>query len=408
MKKCDILALIKACQNKIEEILDMNISEKNKKGFEELLHATEKHYNIVENAKEDDTKLFESYASLYSSLYYKLRTIDGKVYSENVGLALYTQLKKAESKEVTEPKKGVNNSEPTNVIDVDYEEVDEKKKKKTLGIIAGASCTIAALAIIFSLAKENSKLKNQINGLTEDEPKEAQETVIEEKPSADIEEEITIEEPSDTIEEPSDTIEAEPIEEETKLDLANIDINDEDALYTYAEKLANTPGNTLTVEEIITALKLANFDSLENKSVFASREELYKANTDLGYVQGSKLNGNSVIQIQVQGCKEGATFVVSGIDSYDSIRNTNYTDFKNADAVQQQTFVPSYITNSRLVIKEEKKYEEEKSYEYTLEQPDNDTVKTFFDITVVSGAVCLGAIGIYTVCHFIKRRKNND
>ena len=99
MKKCDILALIKACQNKIEEILDMNISEKNKKGFKELLHATEKHYNIVENAKENDTKLFESYASLYSSLYYKLRTIDGKVYSENVGLALYTQLKKAESKE---------------------------------------------------------------------------------------------------------------------------------------------------------------------------------------------------------------------------------------------------------------------------------------------------------------------
>lgn len=133
-----------------------------------------------------------------------------------------------------------------------------------------------------------------------------------------------------------------------------------------------------------------------------------KANTDLGYVQGSKLNANSVIQIQVQGCKEGATFVVSGIDSYDSIRNTKHTDFKNADAVQQQTFVPSYITNSRLVIKEEKKYEEEKSYEYTLEQPDNDTVKTFFDITVVSGAVCLGAIGIYTVCHFIKRRKNND
>ena len=31
---------------KIEEILDMNISEKNKKGFKELLHATEKHYNI--------------------------------------------------------------------------------------------------------------------------------------------------------------------------------------------------------------------------------------------------------------------------------------------------------------------------------------------------------------------------
>lgn len=276
MNKCDLLALINACQSKIEEILGMNISEKNKKGFKELLHATEKHYNIVANASESNTKLFESYASLYSSLYYKLRTIDNRINDENVGLALYTQLKKAEKKEVTEPrKKDDNGQEPTPIIDVDYEEVDEKKKKKTLGIIAGASCTIAALAIIFSLAKENSKLKNQINGLTEDEPKEAQETVIEETPTADIEEEITIEQPSDTIE-------VEPIEEETKLDLSSIDINDEDALYAYAENLASTEGNTLTVDEIITALKLANFDSLENKSVFASREQLYKANTDLG------------------------------------------------------------------------------------------------------------------------------
>lgn len=272
MKKCDLLALINACQSKIEEIMDMNISEKNKKGFKELLHATEKHYNIVANANDNDTKLFESYASLYSSLYYKLRTIDIRINDENVGLALYTQLKKAERKDVGEPRKE-SNAVPNNVIDVKYEEVD--KKRKTLGIIAGASCTIAALAIIFSLAKENSKLKNQINGLNEDEPKESQEVVIEETPTAEIEEEITIEEPSDTIE-------VEPTQEETKLSLSNIDINDEDALYAYAEKLASTPGNTLTVEEIITALKLANFDDLENKSVFASREELYKANTDLG------------------------------------------------------------------------------------------------------------------------------
>lgn len=271
MNKCDILALINACQSKIEEIIDMNISEKNKKGFEELLHATEKHYNIVANAKDNDTKLFESYASLYSSLYYKLRTIDSKVYSENVGLALYTQLKKAERKDVAEPRKA-NNAEPSNVIDVKFEPVDEKKKNKTLGIIAGASCTIAALAIIMSLVKENNKLKNQLNNLDNDDPKEAQEIVIEEKPTAEIEEEITIEEPSDTIE-------IEPIEE---LNLSNIDINNEDDLYNYAEKLASTPGNTLTIEEIITALKLANFDDLENKSVFASREELYKANTDLG------------------------------------------------------------------------------------------------------------------------------
>ncbi len=271
MNKCDILALINACQSKIEEIIDMNISEKNKKGFEELLHVTEKHYNIVANAKDNDTKLFESYASLYSSLYYKLRTIDSKVYSENVGLALYTQLKKAERKDVAEPRKA-NNSEPSNVIEVKFEPVDEKKKNKTLGIIAGASCTIAALAIIMSLVKENNKLKNQLNNLDNDDPKEAQEIVIEEKPTAEIEEEITIEEPEDTIE-------IEPIEE---LNLSNIDINNEDDLYNYAEKLASTPGNTLTIEEIITALKLANFDDLENKSVFASREELYKANTDLG------------------------------------------------------------------------------------------------------------------------------
>lgn len=133
-----------------------------------------------------------------------------------------------------------------------------------------------------------------------------------------------------------------------------------------------------------------------------------KANTDLGYVPGSKLSESSVIQIHVQDFQEGATFVVSGFDSYESIRNTNYSAFKNQAAVQQQAFIPAYITNAKLVIKEKTEYKDDSSYEYTLSQPDNDTVKIFFDITVASAAACLGAIGVYTVCHLIKRRKNND
>ncbi len=133
-----------------------------------------------------------------------------------------------------------------------------------------------------------------------------------------------------------------------------------------------------------------------------------KTNDDLGYRPGSKLNGNSVVQISVQGCEAGSTFVITGIARFQNSRNSNYVNFKNADAIQPYVFVPAYVTQSKLVIKKEVEEKDQVSYEYTLQQPDNDTIKTFFDITIASGATCLVAIGIYTVCHFIKRRKNND
>ncbi len=308
MKKCDIIALINACQEKIEKILDMNISEKNKKGFKELLHVTNKHYAIISKANENDTALFEKYSSMYSMLYYKLRTIDEKINNEDVGITLYTQLKKSEKNEldkpIDKPIKIENNS--NDVIDAEYEEVVEKRKKKVLGLIAGATCTVAVIAIIIALAKENNKLKNQINDLSDDDLKEAQETVISQPEVTDIEKMITYD------------------------DVIDIDLNDEDALYQYAEKLADTQGNTLTVDEIINAIKLANFDDLENKSVFASREELYKANTDLGklttLVGTDKvvvLNEENDIFVSIDTLKNMIACVTNNelsIDNFDSLK----------------------------------------------------------------------------------------
>ncbi len=131
-----------------------------------------------------------------------------------------------------------------------------------------------------------------------------------------------------------------------------------------------------------------------------------KTNDDLGYRPNSKLSGNSVVQIQVQSAFEGATFVVTGIDNFERSRNVNYSDFKNSDAIQRQAFVPAYVTQSKLVIKEEIDPDKE-SYEYTLQQPDSQTVQVAVKVIIASAIVCAGAITIYTVCH-IKRRKKHD
>ncbi len=130
-----------------------------------------------------------------------------------------------------------------------------------------------------------------------------------------------------------------------------------------------------------------------------------KTNDSLGYNPNRKLGANSVVQIMVQNAFVGATFVVSGIDSYQTVRNVHYTG-TNANAVIYDKFIPSYVTQSKLVIKKAEA-EEGQSYEYTLSQPDNKSVKYFMIASVASASLGAVAIVVYTICH-IKRRNSND
>ena len=293
MRKCDILALIEACKERIELLLSKNISDGAKKDLKEILRVIEKHYNIVNAAEEDNVNLFNSYANCYSRLYYKTFNIIKKIenneskdlsvienLNENeLGLTLYSQISEVDNNNELDYFKSralaKSNKKTTNdhndIIDVDYEEVSDKKKIRMLkDIIAVCGSAVIVLAIITSLVKENKRLKNELDIAKDDlSYKNTVISDLQKLPETEIEENMTFEDN-----------EINEIIEETKFSL---DINDEDMLYNYAQSLQELlPENTLTTEEIINCLKLANFDELENQSVFASREELFESTSKLG------------------------------------------------------------------------------------------------------------------------------
>ena len=142
---------------------------------------------------------------------------------------------------------------------------------------------------------------------------------------------------------------------------------------------------------------------LENLSEYPE-----KANDDLGYVPNSKLGENSVVRVMARGLEENDTFVVTGIDSYSMVRDSGFSDI-TPNAVMKQPLVPQYVSESKLVIKDEEKEDkgDGSEYLYTMVQPDTESVNKFIIATVASAVLCLGGIAIYTVSFIIRRNKND-
>ena len=278
MKKCDLLALIEECQKILEKLLErQDLTDRTRNGLTDLLKASKTHYNIVAAAKDNDDKLLNSYAEGYSRLYYKLNLAKEKVSNKSEEIAILNSLVEFKnmnlSTYVVPPKKN------DDVIDVEFEEVKDKKvNKKLLGILGGSAVTIAALSIIISLAKENRNLKTSLaDALMPDDSLDTTPAIEEviDNDKKDDELEVTIPETKEEEKEPE-------VQEKPTFVL---DVNSEEMLLNYADSLREMlPEDTLSKEDIVTALKLANFDILEDNRVFASREELYKANKDLGFL----------------------------------------------------------------------------------------------------------------------------
>ncbi len=279
MKKCDLLALIEECQKILEKLLErQDLTDRTRNGLTDLLKASKTHYNIVAAAKDNDEKLLNSYAEGYSRLYYKLNLAKEKVSNKSEEIAILNSLVEFKnmnlSTYVVPPKK-----KDSDVIDVEFEEVKDKKvNKKLLGILGGSAVTIAALSIIISLAKENRNLKTSLaDALMPDDSLDTTPAIEEviDNDKKDDELEVTIPETKEEEKEPE-------VQEKPTFVL---DVNSEEMLLNYADSLREMlPEDTLSKEDIVTALKLANFDILEDNRVFASREELYKANKDLGFL----------------------------------------------------------------------------------------------------------------------------
>ena len=232
MKKCDLLALIEACQDKLKSINTDNLSNNAKEKLEKILAITSEHYNIISQANENDVDLFNNYAEMYTRIYYNVLNKETKNLDNNeTGLSVYSQLSLRDN----------NDLMPIEDELVEDQNLENRKKAKTLlKIIAGTGSIMLAIAILATIAKENNKIKNDVDSLDD---------------------ELGI---------------VQVLEN-------NLDVNNEEALYNYAQSLQELlPENTLTTEDIINCLKLANFDELLNQSVFSSREELYDTISKLG------------------------------------------------------------------------------------------------------------------------------
>ena len=229
MKKCDLLALIEACQDKLNSLYNDNLSNDVKEELKKILEITVKHYNIVKEADESNYTLLNSYAESYTKLYYTILNNNEKALEKKeTGLSVYSQL-------------SVRDNNDLIPIEVEDQNLENRKKAKTLlKIIAGTGSIMLAIAILATIAKENNRIKNDVDSLDD---------------------ELGI---------------VQVLEN-------NLDVNNEEALYNYAQSLQELlPDNTLTTEDIINCLKLANFDELLNQSVFSSREELYDTTSKLG------------------------------------------------------------------------------------------------------------------------------
>ena len=232
MKKCDLLALIEACQDKLKSINTDNLSNNAKEKLEKILAITSEHYNIISQANENDVDLFNNYAEMYTRIYYNVLNKETKYLDNNeTGLSVYSQLSLRDN----------NDLMPIEDELVEDQNLENRKKAKTLlKIIAGTGSIMLAIAILATIAKENNKIKNDVDSLDD---------------------ELGI---------------VQVLEN-------NLDVNNEEALYNYAQSLQELlPENTLTTEDIINCLKLANFDELLNQSVFSSRVELYDTISKLG------------------------------------------------------------------------------------------------------------------------------
>ena len=232
MKKCDLLALIEACQDKLKSINTDNLSNNAKEKLEKILAITSEHYNIISQANENDVDLFNNYAEMYTRIYYNVLNKETKNLDNNeTGLSVYSQLSLRDNNDLI----------PIEDELVEDQNLENRKKAKTLlKIIAGTGSIMLAITILATIAKENNKIKNDVDSLDD---------------------ELGI---------------VQVLEN-------NLDVNNEEALYNYAQSLQELlPENTLTTEDIINCLKLANFDELLNQSVFSSREELYDTISKLG------------------------------------------------------------------------------------------------------------------------------
>lgn len=245
MNKEKVLATLNSCHKEVKKALKRtDLTTKQREMLENI--ESEICYNLAyveENLLDTDYAELECYERRFQELLEKL-----KIISTPVSIVVRPENQIVKVKEVIpeeEQKEETKN--------------DRSKLRKTLSILG-----IVAIVILLSLTMKCcvQHLQSKNNENLPDEP---------------------------GFEQIQDDKNKKPIDE---LDLENYD-----ALMNYAQKIQTEIGNdaNITIEDIMYAIRLANFDKLQNKAIFENRDEIYKSTEVIGKVT-TELGSDSIIQ----------------------------------------------------------------------------------------------------------------
>ena len=244
MSKNEVLALLHSCEKKANKILERkDLTNKQRKDIEQI-RATVVYYEVYVNmhVSEKDTALLQQYAIQFKGLHENLKQLE----------VPRSIMERPEGDKV-KVKKVIPENEQS------YKATTERNKAweiiKNILAILGVVAIIAMLCV--SLKSCNIKDKDQ----------------LEDKPGYE-----------------------QSIDEHTR-PIDDIDIENYDELLSYAELLQGKLKNNedISIEDIMYAIRLTNFDQLQDKNVFTDRDEVYESTKIAGKV-ASELGTNHLVK----------------------------------------------------------------------------------------------------------------
>ncbi len=315
--KEDVLALIQICESEAEYALtrdDIELTDERREGLEKVLKAIKNEKEKFEKVPEDDQRVIDGYYNIFTNLFTELKKINQPTLNHSTDI----QIKGENPIIPQDDENGIipTNDEKKDIIGLDDENLEEpkdnSKKMKVKKVIPEEEQTeetkeqrdrltrnlrrifyvlgsAAALAIIIATIKYY--VDHPKDQKANDLPRTTQSDVLPTKDSSNI---YYIE---DGANDESKAITEELPEEVQKVfKIADVDINDYNQLVTYATEINNELNDTrITIDDIMYAIRMANWDKLQDKSCFTDRQGVCRSTYNAGVV-ATKLGSDAIVQ----------------------------------------------------------------------------------------------------------------
>ncbi|MBQ6841065.1 MAG: hypothetical protein IJO63_02990 [Bacilli bacterium] len=243
MNKTEVLALLASCKKKALKALERtDLTQKQKKDLDGCLGAIEHYTMYVNNLEETQTEELKNVHEQFQAMFQQLKQLEQPISIAERKAGELVKVEKVIPKEKQKDK-------------------TQKDKSKAWEIIRNILATlgVAALVAILIISLRSCDVKDK-----------------------------------------EDTLDTQPgieQEDERKLNINSIDVDNYEQLVGYASEIQKLLGEDtdLAIEDIMYAIRLANFDRLDEKAVFKDRDEVCYSTNVIGKVT-SELGSDSIIQ----------------------------------------------------------------------------------------------------------------